>query len=310
MRPLLLSLFIALGSTAFGQTVALTPSDKGLRIDINGRLFSEYVTSAKQRPFLYPIIGPSGENLARPWPKTDGSEEKEHPHHRGLWFTHGGANGIDYWGDGEKNGSIVHSGFSDVKAEGGTGSFVVKAKWVPPGADAVLDDERHITITALANDAVQIDYTVALTASAADVTFNDTKEGSMAIRVCPSLSIKGEGAQGHILTSEGAADKKAWGTRAKWCAFYGPDPKGNAVTLTMMDHPSNLRAPTYWHARDYGLFAANPFGLHDFEKSDNKTLGDHRLAKGSTLTQRYRIIIAKGEVNAAVNEAAYAEFAK
>ncbi len=310
MRSLLITAFIALTSATFGQTIALTPTDKGLRIDINGKLFSEYVTHAKQRPFLYPLIGPSGENLARPWPKADGSEEKEHPHHRGLWFTHGGINGTDFWADGEKSGSIVHSGFSEVKAEGSTGSFVAKAKWVPPGADAVLDDERHIAITALAEGAVQIDFSLALTASAGDVTFTDTKEGSMAIRVCPSLSMKGEGAQGHILTSEGVTDKKAWGTRAKWVAFHGPDPKGNAVTITMLDHPTNFRAPTYWHARDYGLFAANPFGIHDFEKSDDKTKGNHLLAKGSTMTQRYRIIITKGDVNAAANEAAFAVFAK
>jgi Methane oxygenase PmoA len=295
MIPLRLIIIACLLYTPFvcqAQTVSLTPSELGLRVEIDGKLFSEYRTTDAQRPYMYPITGPSGENLARPYPMEKGGAE-DHPHHRSMWFTHGGVNGVDFWGNGEKNGTIKHTGFEQMKAEGAVGSFVAKSNWVLPGGESVMTDDRLIRIEALAGGGTIVDWTIKMMASAGDVTFNDTKEGSFALRLCPSLSIK-ESKEAHITTSEGATDKKAWGTRAKWVTFHGPDPKGNAVSVTVFDHPQNLRHPTWWHARDYGLFAANPFGIHDFEKDADKTKGNHVLPKGQAMTQRYRVLIESG----------------
>lgn len=275
------------------QIVSLKPSDLGLRIEIDGRLFSEYRTTDAQRPYMYPIIGPGGANLARPYPMEKGGAE-DHPHHRSMWFTHGGVNGVDFWGNGEKNGTIKHAGFGQMKTEGVSGSFVAKSNWVLPDGTLVMNDERTIRVEALPDGGAIVDWTIRLLASAGDVTFNDTKEGSFALRLCSTLSIK-ESKDAHITTSEGVTDKKAWGTRAKWVTYHGPDPMGNAVSVTVFDHPQNLRHPTWWHARDYGLFAANPFGIHDFEKDADKTKGNHILPKGQTMIQRYRVLIEAGE---------------
>lgn len=296
---------------AEAQTVSLQPGDGSLRIEIDGRLFSEYRTDA-QRPYMYPITGPFGENLARPYPMEQGGAE-DHPHHRSMWFTHGGVNGVDFWGNGEKNGTIQHAGFDQIKAEGPVGSFVAKTRWVLPSGDPVLSDERRIRIEALAGGGAIVDWVITLTADSGEVTFNDTKEGSFALRLGPSLSMKvnkEENREAHITTSEGARDKKAWGTRAKWVTYHGPDPKGNPVSVTVFDHPRNLRHPTWWHARDYGLFAANPFGIHDFEKSEDKTKGDHVLSKGQSMTQRYRVLIEKGGPDQARLADEFAAFAR
>lgn len=292
LRTVILLSALLLPLAGGAQTVSLKPSDLGLRIEIDGKLFSEYRTTDAQRPYMYPITGPSGANLARPYPMEKGGAE-DHPHHRSMWFTHGGVNGVDFWGNGEKNGTIKHTGFDQIKAEGAVGSFVAKSDWVLPNGTLVMSDERTIRVEALPDGGAIVDWTIKLIASAGEVTFNDTKEGSFALRLCPSLSIK-ESKDAHITTSEGITDKKAWGTRAKWVTYHGPDPKGNPVSVTIFDHPQNLRHPTYWHARDYGLFAANPFGLHDFEKLDNKTLGNHVLPKGQAMTQRYRVLIEEG----------------
>lgn len=292
-RTLALACLFSMPLLSVAQTLALKPSDLGLRVEIDGKLFSEYRTTDAQRPYMYPIIGPSGENLARPYPMEKGGAE-DHPHHRSMWFTHGGVNGVDFWGNGEKNGTIKHTGFEQIKAEGAVGSFIAKSDWMLPTGEVIMTDERAIRIEALAGGSATVDWTIRMIATAGEVTFTDTKEGSFALRLGPTLSIK-ESEEAHITTSEGAKDKKAWGTRAKWVTYHGPDPKGNAVSVTVFDHPGNLRHPTWWHARDYGLFAANPFGIHDFEKDADKTKGNHILAKGQTLTQRYRVLIEAGE---------------
>ena len=92
-------------------------------------------------------------------------------------------------------------------------------------------------------------------------------------------------------------------------SYYGADPKGTEMVITMMDHPQNLRHPTPWHARDYGLLGANPFGLHDFERvKDNPTLGNHTIPAGGSLTQRYRILLQKGQPDQAALRRSFTQF--
>ena len=282
----------------FSQTVALKPSDAGLRIEIDGQLFSEYVVKGTPRPFLYPVIGAAGENVVRNFPmRTDvEGEAKDHKHHRALWFTHGSVNGMDFWSEVKDFGRQQSAGFSEVTMEGAKGSFTADTNWVTHDGKPVLSDSRKITITALPNGEKQLDFDITLKATEGDVVFGDTKEGTMAIRVCPQLSFKDEAATGRAYNTQNDKNKQVWGKRSNWVCYYGPDPKGSAVGVVIFEHPKNFRAPTWWHARDYGLFAANPFGIHDFEdKKEEKTLGDHKLAIGESLTLRYRFYFANGK---------------
>ena len=309
MRTLtLLTLVLVFPLSLHAQTATIQPTEKGgVRIDIDGKLFTEYMTKGTQRPCFYPVMGMDGAEITRPYPLKEGSKE-DHPHHSSIWFAHGGINGTDFWSNGSDKGSIENTGLSDLKAEGTSASFSATSKWVKPGGEVVLTDVRHFVITALPDDARQFDVTITLTPASGDVTFEDTKEGTMAIRVAPTMALKG--GSGHILTGEGIKDVKAWGTKANWVAYYGPDPKGSPLTITMMDGTGNLRHPTWWHVRDYGLFAANPFGQHDFEKDKkNKTKGNYVLTKGSSLTQHYRILIQKGDPDTKKLQAAYEAFA-
>lgn len=300
MRPSLsfLALFLALVAPVGAQTVSLKTVDNGLRVEIDGKLFTEYVTKAVPRPFFYPVVGAAGENIVRNYPmKQDvAGEAKDHPHHRGLWFAHGSVNGMDFWSEMKAFGRQEHVQFGDITSKENKGSFVATTKWVSADGKAQMSDSRKITITALPNGEKHLDFDITLLATEGEVVLGDTKEGTMSIRLSTGLSLKGEGAHGSAYNSGADKDKLVWGKRANWVAYYGPDPKGATVGVVIFEHPKNFRAPTWWHARDYGLFAANPFGIHDFEgKKEEKTLGDHKLAKGESLTLRYRFYFSKGQ---------------
>ena len=102
-----------------------------------------------------------------------------------------------------------------------------------------------------------MDFEITLKASNGELTFGDTKEGTMAVRLAETMRLKGKAGQGHIVNSAGVRDGQTWGKRAEWCDYYGPV-EGRTVGIAIFDHPKNPRHPTWWHVRDYGLFAANP----------------------------------------------------
>lgn len=317
LLPLALSLSVSLHA----QTVTIAPSEQGLRIEIDGKLFTEYVVKDTPRPFMYPLIGAAGESVVRNFPmkKDVPGEERflDHKHHRSLWFAHSKVNDINFWGEDLVFGKQEHAGFSEIKATGNPGAFVAATKWIAPTGETVLTDERRIVITALPGGERTLDFNITLKATEGDVLFGDTKEGTMAMRLCPSLSMNSSknfvntgNSTGRAFNSNGDRDHAIWGKHANWVCYYGPDPKGNPVSVVIFSHPSNLRSPTTWHARDYGLFAANPFGLHDFEPDKPAGAGDYTIKKGDSLTLRYRFYFAKGQADAAKLDAAFEVFAK
>lgn len=324
LLPLASAFTLALAFPLHAQTVSIAPSDKGLRIDIDGALFTEYVTKGITNPCFNPIMGANGANLAREYPPAPGVKV-DHPHHRGIWIGHDGVNGVNFWAADSGKCRIENTGFTDVNAEGHRASFVAASKWLNPAGELVLEDRRHVVITALPDGARQLDLAITFLATAGDVTFRDTKEGSVAIRVAPSIAVKGNrydpgSGRGHIRTSAGMIDANAWGTRANWVTYFGPDPKGDPVSITMMDHPHNLRHPTWWHVRTYGLFAANPFGEASFappaKGADGKVVktsvpkgkASHVLPSGQSLTLRYRFLFQKGEPDSAKLNTVFKEY--
>jgi hypothetical protein len=121
------------------------------------------------------------------------------------------------------------------------------------------------------------------------------------------MRLKGKVGQGHIVNSEGVRDGATWGKRAKWVDYYGPA-DGKQVGMAIFDHPSNPRHPTWWHVRDYGLFAANPFGVHDFEKKPAGE-GDMKVPAGQSVTWRYRFYLHEGDEKAGKVAEAYEAYA-
>ncbi len=177
----------------------------------------------------------------------------------------------------------------------GAALIVTRNDWIGPDGKKQCEDERRLTFRAAADQRL-IDFDITLKASDGPVTFGDTKEGTMGIRIPTVMDVNSKQG-GQIVTSEGLTDKSAWGKPASWVDYHGPV-EGKLVGIAVMNHPSSFRYPTRWHVREYGLFAANPFGLKDFT-SDKELNGAYTLPAGESIHLRYRFVFHKGDEKAA-----------
>lgn len=296
--------------------VQITQAGDRLRIEIDGQLFTEYCfNDGAARPYFYPVLGPDQLPMTRNWPmKSPPHETHDHKHHRSLWYGHILVNGQDFWDEEKTFGKIVHDGFDKIESGPESGFIKSRDKWVAPNGDIVCTDERTFRVyDTHSNKERLFDFDITLHASHGDLTFGDNKDGSMAIRVAESMRLDGKSSEdksnhGHIVLSTGVRDNDTWGKRADWCDYYGPV-EGKIVGIAIFDHPQNPRHPTWWHVRDYGLFAANPFGKHDFEKLADKSAGNLTVPAGQSITFRYRFYMHEGnEKDAGVAEK-YAHYA-
>ncbi len=295
------------GGTRSGSGVKVTQHSDRVTVEIDGKPFTEYCHTAKPRPYFYPVMGPTGAAVIRHWPMAEKPDEaRDHPHHKSLWFTHGDVNGVDFWADGDTRGRIVHDKFIEVSSGPQVGVITSQNNWIAADGRTICTDTRRHRFSG-GPDARILDLEVTIHASHGELVFGDTKEGSMAIRLAPTMRLKGSVGQGHIVNSEGMRDGATWGKRAAWCDYYGPV-NGDVVGVAIFDHPGNPRHPTWWHVRDYGLFAANPFGIHDFERKPAGT-GNLVVPAGESVTFKWRFYFHKGnEVEGKVAER-YQEYA-
>ena len=288
---------------AAGQVALKAVGTDHVTITINGQPFSDfYIGRTYAKPFLAPLRTASGMTVSRQFPmeKVEG-ESTDHPHHRGLWIGYGTVNGVNFWendpdsrpsgANSSMKGTVVLEKLEGLKPGKKTGSITATFAWQAPGhLDAVLEERRVMTFYA-EPDIRTIDVEATLTAKV-PVTFGDTKEGFFAIRLADSMTEKNGGL---MTNSEGAqTEKNVWGKRADWVDYDGTV-DGQKVGVVIFDHPQNLNHPPRWHARAYGLFAVNPFGVKEFD-AGAANRGGYQLAAGAALRFRYRVIIHPGDV--------------
>lgn len=308
LRAWLLTAVLA-GMAQVQADVAVEHGDGRVAVSVDGKPFTSYIFAGHRKPILFPALGPGGVAMTRSWPMVAGvaGEPHDHPHHESIWFTHGLVNGIDFWashptaGKPERRANNRIEQVELTRAEGGREGVVeTQNRWVKADDTVVCTDTRRLMFGGDATTRT-IDYTITIHADHGPVTFGDTKEGAMGLRVPVQLQIKeiegSKGAAGHCLNSEGHRDADAWGKAARWVAYWGPI-EGKTVGVAILDHPTNLRHPTHWHARDYGLVAANPFGLHDFIGAP-KGSGDYTIPAGGSLTLRYLLVFHEGDAESA-----------
>ena len=305
------------------EDVKLTRLDDRVRVEIGGKLFTEYLFTGASRPYCYPILAADGTPLTRNFPmkKVEG-EDTDHPWHRSLYFEHSSVNGVDFWNEGsgdagrspKDKGNTVQDGAPEISS-GPVGVLKTRDRWVAPDGKLICTDERTLRFQG-DGEARMIDYEVTLHALPdTPLKMGDNKDGTMAIRVAQWMTmphkVKGveTGGHGHIVTQTGERDAAAWGKRADWCEYHA-EHDGKTYGIAIFDHPDNLRHPTWWMARDYGLFGANPFGWHDYEpKTTQPHAGDYTIPAGGSLTLRYRFYFHPGDENDARVAAHYAEYA-
>lgn len=293
MKPVLFLLAAALPLCA---QVKFTQSPDRIEIEIDGKPFSTfYIAGDAPKPYMAPLRSADGVVVTRRFPmeKVEG-ETRDHPHHRGLWFTHGDVNKIDYWMN-EKGAKGVHG---TVKLEkppqlkGGKKSGTIKASFIWESDKGVPLLREARTMTFYSDPKLRIiDFDATLTALE-QATFGDTKEGFFAIRLRDEMrEVKGTG---KMTASDGKTGmKQVWGASFPWVDYSGTL-DGKKLGVAIFDSPKSFRYPTYWHARDYGLFAANPFGLHDFLRDKTKD-GSYTLQKGQSIRFIYRVVIHPGD---------------
>ncbi|MCS7252586.1 MAG: PmoA family protein [Armatimonadetes bacterium] len=280
-------------------------ADKAVEVYINGEFVTAYRYGDAPKPYYYPLIGPTGKAVTRHFPmRTDVKGERaDHPHHRSMWFTFGDVNGVDFWTEGARAGVIKHRSFEAVEGGPVFARLVARCDWVAPDGKRLLEDLRELIVYCV-DGARLFDFNVTLYAAEEDVKFGDTKEGMFGLRVASSMQV--EGGSGQIINSRGDKNAEAWGKRAEWCDYSGTV-NGDRVGIAIFDHPNNLRHPTYWHVRTYGLFAANPFGVRSFTGSGD---GSHILRRGTSLKFQYRVFIHRGDLSSANVASFYRAYAE
>ncbi len=260
---------------------------------IDDRPLTTYRVGPGSKPFYFPLIGPGGDSFTRAYPMVNvPGEDRDHPHQRSCWFTHGSVNGIDFWSEGKGKGTVRETERQVV----GEGPVLARLRtrddWLAPDGRRVCRDRRTVTFYRTQASRV-IDFEFALEATDGPVIFGDTKEGMFGLRVASSMDVTRKKG-GKITNAEGLTDEAAWGKASPWVDYVGPV-KGRTVGIAILNRPDSFRFPTTWHVRTYGLFAANPFGWKDFGRADR---GDYTLPAGETLRFAYRVILHEGDTAA------------
>ncbi|MGB7395236.1 MAG: PmoA family protein [Pricia sp.] len=294
-------------------------AEKKVDVLVGGELFTSYIYPDNiKKPVLWPVMSPDGHVLTRSYPMVNKAGDRtDHPHHVGVWLNYGDVNGLDFWNNSEAippkdkdgYGTIYHQSIENTKSGKGEASLTTTAVWKSPEDKTLLKEKTEFDFIAM--DEIRIiDRTTTLTAAIDEVKFTDNKEGMFAIRVARELELPSDeptelmdsrgnvtkvekmdntDVKGDYRSSEGIEGGEVWGTRAEWMKLSS-EIEGEVVSLVIIDNPTNPGYPTYWHARGYGLFAANTLGQKVF--SEGKEEMNFSLKKGESVTFRYRLVVA------------------
>jgi hypothetical protein len=321
------------------EVVKVIKAGKENRVDvfIGKKLFTSFLyPDTLEKPVLYPLYAANGTAVTRGFPiNSQPGDPTDHPHHVGLWFNFENVNGLDFWNNSYAIPKEKKHLYGWIKTDrilettGGTkGILSYHANWTNQKNDVLLEETTRFKFSGNGHQRI-IDRQTILRADT-DVIFTDAKDGMLAIRLAHALQIptnkdqeftddKGNvtivkvgrdtTANGNYLSSEGKYGDSVWSTRARWCKVYGKI--GNdSISVVIIDHPSNPNYPTFWHARGYGLFAANPLGEKIF--TNGKSFKNLQLKKGKSVMFNFRIMIDEGTntISAADLNKSANEFAK
>lgn len=245
------------------------------------------------RPFLYPVLGPFGAGVTRNYPMNSSeADSADRPHQRSIWMGWGDVAGVDFWSEGEDTGRVVHTCFEKYHSGPVFGRIAALHSWKGPDGNELMQDRTEYRFYNLPGSMRMFDVYVTLYPARDQVFLNDTpKGGVLCVRMATALGVNHGGC---ITNTVGQVNEaETWGQRAAWCDYSG-QAGGQWVGLSVLDHPSNFRYPTYWNVRDYGLMAANPLGLSAFLGSDRAD-GSVVLPEGDSLRFQYRVYVHAGD---------------
>jgi hypothetical protein len=320
----IIALLLFSSAIAAQQTKGFSFVDKKdqQQVDVlyNGKFMTAYCFyDSSRKPILFPVNTVDGITVTRSYPfKMVAGERTDHPHHTGIWLNYESVNGLDFWNNStaiaperrDHYGTILHEKVTDSNLNGNSASLSVTAKWVRPDKKVLLNEKTTFNFSVKSNDFI-IDRITTLTATDTTVVFKDVKDGMFAIRVARELELpsrekssfvdnmgnitqvtpSGADVSGMYYSSSGLKGDSVWSSKGKWVMLTGKK-DGKDITIGILDHPSNIGYPAYWHARGYGLFSVNPLGRKIF--SNGKEELNLTLQRGQQVTFRYRVIIHSG----------------
>jgi len=280
-----------------GEQVAVT---------VDGKPFTTYRYGPEfpDKPVFYPVISPNGARVNREYPMVQGvaGESSDHPHHQSVFFTYDEVNGTNFWNP-EQTGRRIAQRSLDVAGN----ALVAVLEWRDKDGGLVLEETKRVTFGGT-TDAFWLDHDSVLKATNVPVTMGDTKEGAFGLRLNDTL--KEAGGSGRYVNAEGnETAANVWGKTSNWVAIRGAvtDAAGrHDVTVAIFAHPSSLNSPPYWHARDYGLFAVNPFARHGYDPSQPERIT--KLAVGQSIHVRFRLAVYDRQVDIARLSQDYSAF--
>ena len=302
-------------------TITENKAQKRVDVMVDGKPFTSYIyPDGLMKPVLYPLRTTKGTLVTRGWPlDARGGERTDHPHHVGMWFNYGDVNGLDFWNNStaiaadqkSRYGTIKHVAVKRMSANDDQAELEVTMHWQKPdGTNLIKQDSKYIFTTK--GDLRGIELITKLTVLKEDIAFKDNKEGLIGIRVARELEqpsnqsdiftdangvatgvtkMNNEGVSGKYRNFEGVEGDGVWGIRSKWVNLNGKI-GDEMVSLVIIDNPENVGYPAYWHARGYGLFAANPLGQKEFSKG--KEVLDYKLKAGESVVFKYKVLINSG----------------
>lgn len=297
------------------------PDEKKLELLYDGKLVTAYYFhDSVRKPILYPVITPGGITVTRGFPiEPRPGERTDHPHHTGVWLNYESVNGLDFWNNSpaipperrNRYGTIFHQSIDKKRAGRNNALLETSSSWRnPTGKELLL--EKSVYRFTIEDDILVIDRITQLKAVDEEVVFRDVKDGFFAIRVARELempsgeksgyvdeqgkesqvpAIANEALGGMYESSCNVRGDSVWSSKADWVMLKGSI-NGQPVTVGIIDHPDNIGYPTYWHARGYGLFAANPLGQKIF--SNGREELNLRLQPGENVNFRFRLVTRSG----------------
>ena len=314
--PILLNVLFGLGlplaffvNQTHGELPDVTFSQRpgAIQIGSGGEPMATYVYDDPEipRPYICDVYAPGRIQVTRNHPPVIGKDLTDHAlFHPGIWMAFGDLAGADNW---RNRDHVLHDGFVEKPAGGpGRGTFAVRNLYLRGNDRAKVLCREVCRMTLLVRPSgYLLLWDSTFESVGENVSFGDQEEMGLGVRVASPITAQRDG---RILNSNGQVDEKqAWGKAADWCDYSGLI-DDRWVGVTLMCDPANFR-PSWFHARDYGLLLANPFGRKAFHKGSESRIP---VTSDKPLRIRYAVLIHSNRRQRQKNHLAeaYADFLK
>ena len=283
-------------------TVAFQSEKDAVVLLIDGKSVASYYFRDPggqiKRPFFAHVKTMGGIQVTRNHPPTSQDRDDHATMHPGIWFAFGDISNVDFW---RNRGRVEHVEFVQRPvAERNVGSFITKNYYVDNDDRLVCEEEFRFAVKAEGGA-----YLMALESifsSSESFSFGDQEEMGLGIRVATPMS---EIAGGRLRDAQGRTTaKQIWSQSASWCDYSG-QVDDQRVGVTLLCHPTNFRG-SWFHARNYGLLVANPFGRAAMKKGEPSQI---TIEPGNTLRLRFGVWVHEGKQVTAIEEI-YRAYAK